>query len=143
MPEPPAAETETIHASCVAVAGRGVLLAGKSGCGKSDLALRLIDRGAALVSDDYTVIRRSGDGLAGSAPATIAGRIEVRGIGIVAMPHAGETEIVLLIDLEREPERMPEPAERRILGVALPLLLLAAEEASAPIKVELALAALR
>ncbi len=140
MPAP--AETETIHASCVAIAGRGVLLAGASGCGKSDLALRLIDRGAALVSDDYTVLRRLGPGLAGSAPATIAGRIEVRGIGIVAMPHAGETPVALLVDLERAPERLPEPASRTLLGVALPLLALAASEASAPLKVELALAAL-
>lgn len=131
--------SETVHASCVAIDGRGVLLAGRSGCGKSDLALRLIDRGAALVSDDYTLVRRRDGRLWASAPPTIAGRIEVRGIGIVEWPAVPEAEVVLLVDLEAPVARMPEPAERRIAGIALPCATLAPFEASAPIKVELML----
>jgi serine kinase of HPr protein (carbohydrate metabolism regulator) len=132
--------SETIHASCVVIGGRGVLLAGRSGSGKSDLALRLIDRGAELVSDDYTLVRRAGTRLIASAPATIAGQIEVRGVGIVAVPHARETEIALLVTLDETPVRMPDPGTRRpIAGIAIPTIALAALEASAAIKIELAL----
>lgn len=131
---------DTMHASCVAIGGRGVLLAGRSGSGKSDLALRLIDRGARLVSDDYTVLRRDGRELLASAPPTIAGQIEVRGIGIVAVEQAAETKIALLVELDREPERMPpQDAMRTIAGIDVPVVTLPAREASAPLKVELAL----
>lgn len=130
---------ETIHATCVAIHGRGVLLVGPSGCGKSDLALRLIDRGATLVSDDYTRCRQAGDRLIASPPATITGMIEVRGIGIMPVPHLAEAPVTLLIDLGGDVERMPEPSNRTIAGVALPMVCFAALEDSAPIKVELAL----
>jgi serine kinase of HPr protein (carbohydrate metabolism regulator) len=136
-----APSSETIHASCVLIDGAGVLLHGASGAGKSDLALRLIDRGAALVSDDYTLVRRVGDRLVATAPPTIAGRIEVRGIGVIDMPHVPEAHVRLLIALDEPVPRMPEiaPAERWIAGVALPVIALPALEPSAPIKVELAL----
>ncbi|SFR98748.1 HPr kinase/phosphorylase [Sphingomonas jatrophae] len=136
----PTLSSETIHASCVALAGGAVLLAGRSGAGKSDLALRLIDRGAQLVSDDYTLLRRVGGRLVGSAPATIAGRIEVRGLGIVDMPHLAEAEVRLIVLLDEPVVRMPERAVRQFAGVDLPAVALAPLEASAPIKVELALA---
>ena len=131
--------TGEIHAGCVAIAGRGVLIAGASGRGKSDLALRLIDRGALLVSDDYTLLRVAGDRLIGSAPATIAGRIEIRGVGIVELPTSREIPIALYVDLDATPERLPEPGRIEIRGIALPSLALAALEASAPIKLEQAL----
>ena len=131
--------TNEIHAGCVAIAGRGVLIAGASGRGKSDLALRLIDRGALLVSDDYTLLRVAGDRLIGSAPATIAGRIEIRGVGIVELPTSREIPIALYVDLDATPERLPEPGRIEIRGIALPSLALAALEASAPIKLEQAL----
>ncbi len=130
---------ETVHATCVAIGGRGVLLAGPSGSGKSDLALRLIDRGATLVSDDYTICRGEAGGLTASPPATIAGRIEVRGIGIVDMAHLPRAPVALLVDLAGEVERMPEAATRTVAGVAVPLVRLAAPEPSAPLKVALAL----
>lgn len=133
--------SETIHASCIAIGGRAVLLAGRSGAGKSDLALRLIDRGATLVSDDYTrLIRR--DGRLHASPPAQAGRIEVRGIGIVDMPHLADVPVALLVDLAAQVPRMPEPATRRLAGVDLPTAALAPLEASAPIKVELLLAAI-
>lgn len=136
-----ALSSETIHASCVAIDGRAVLLHGLSGTGKSDLALRLIDRGAVLVSDDYSVLRRIDGDLVASPPANIAGRIEVRGIGIVAMPNIPEARVALLVSLDSPPPRMPdaEPPVRRLAGVAIPVVALSALEPSAPLKVELAL----
>jgi serine kinase of HPr protein (carbohydrate metabolism regulator) len=131
--------SDLLHASCVAIGDKAVLIAGRSGTGKSDLALRLIDRGAVLVSDDYTEVRRRGPALFATPPARIAGQIEVRGIGLVAMPHLPEAEVVLLIDLDGAVERMPEAATRRLAGVDIPAIALAPLEASAPIKVELLL----
>ena len=131
---------ETIHAGCVAIGGRGVLIAGRSGSGKSDLALRLVDRGAVLVSDDYTLLTRAGGRLVADAPATIAGRMEVRGVGVVELEAARGVPICLLVDLDRLPERLPdEGARSMIMGLELPVVGLAALEASAPIKVEYAL----
>jgi serine kinase of HPr protein (carbohydrate metabolism regulator) len=132
--------SETIHASCVAIGGRAVLIEGRSGEGKSDLALRLIDRGAALVADDRTICQRSDGVLVASAPPTIAGKIEVRGIGIVALPHVDRVPIALVIVILDAPPRFPEERRTRsIAGVDVPVLALAALEPSAPIKVELAL----
>lgn len=136
----PSLSSETVHASAVAIGGRAVLIAGRSGGGKSDLALRLVDRGAVLVSDDYTVVRRVEGRLVATAPANIAGKIEVRGVGLVDLPHAQDVPVGLVIDLDREVERLPEAGEPRMLaGVAVPVIGLAALEASAPIKVEAAL----
>lgn len=132
--------SETIHASCVAIGDRAVLIEGQSGAGKSDLALRLIDRGARLVSDDYTLLLRQGGILLATAPATIAGRIEVRGIGIVDMPHVERVPAVLLVELADDVERMPlEARSRHVAGVSLPVIRIDGGQASAPIKVELAL----
>jgi len=134
--------SDLLHASCVAIGEQAVLIAGRSGTGKSDLALRLIDRGAVLVSDDYTEVRRRDRTLYATPPARIAGKIEVRGVGIVDMTHRPEAEIALLIDLEAEVKRMPEPQTRRLAGVDVPVFALSPLEASAPIKVELLLKAL-
>ena len=132
--------SETVHASAVAIGGRAVLIGGLSGVGKSDLALRLIDRGAVLISDDYCDVRRTEGNARASAPATILGRIEIRGVGIVEMATEQHVPIALFVDLDRPPERLPEPGETRSLaGVAVPVLRLAGLEASAPIKVEAAL----
>lgn len=132
--------SERIHASCVAIGGRAVLLCGASGSGKSDLALRLIDRGAELVSDDQVLLTRDGDTLRASPPATIAGKIEVRGLGILAMPHRTAMPVSLLIQLDDPIARMPLDARSRTLaGVEVPAIALAPLEPSAPIKVELAL----
>ena len=130
---------EIVHASCVAIGGRAVLLAGRSGAGKSDLALRLIDRGAALVSDDYTELRRSGGRLLARAPATIAGKMELRGVGLVEMEAAADVPVCLYADLDRAPERLPEPGAIRLAGEDIPRVAVAALEASAPLKLEYAL----
>ncbi|HEX8654450.1 MAG TPA: aldolase [Allosphingosinicella sp.] len=129
-----------VHAGCVAIGGRGVLIAGASGRGKSDLALRLIDRGAQLVSDDYSLLRAEGGRLYASAPPAIAGRIEVRGVGMMEVAALAEAPVCLLVDLDRPPERLPEAGRATFLGRDVPTVALAALEASAPIKLELALA---
>lgn len=131
-----------VHATCVACSGRAVLLCGPPGSGKSDLALRLIDGGALLVADDQVVLRAAGDEIVASAPATIVGRMEVRGIGIVAVPHVAAAPVALVVDLEQAGAvaRLPEPARRTFLGVSLPLIALAPFEASAAAKIRLALA---
>ena len=132
--------SETVHATAVAMNGRAVLIAGRSGAGKSDLALRLIDRGAVLVSDDQTMTLRRDGKLLASPPANLAGKMEVRGLGIVEMDHLSDVEVVLVVSVDGAVERMPlGPSERRIAGVSVPLVTLAALEPSAPIKVEMAL----
>jgi serine kinase of HPr protein (carbohydrate metabolism regulator) len=131
--------SETVHATCIAIGGRAVLISGPSGSGKSDLALRLIDRGAVLVSDDYTILEQRGGVLLASPPPTIAGKLEVRGVGIVEQPCVSEVPVALLINLSQPAERMPDPASPEIAGIALPSIGLSALEASAPLKVEAAL----
>lgn len=121
--------------------GGAVLLQGPSGSGKSDLALRLIDRGAALVSDDYTLLRRVGERLVASPPLTIAGKIEVRGLGVIDMPYVAEANVRLLVELDGTTPRMPaeNPRTQLIAGIAIPIVILPALQASSAIKVELAL----
>jgi serine kinase of HPr protein (carbohydrate metabolism regulator) len=132
--------SETLHVSCVARNGAAILIGGKSGAGKSDLALRLIGRGASLVSDDYTLVRRVAGRLLATAPPNIAGKIEVRGLGVIDMPFVEDVPVCLYVDLDREQERLPEPIEPvAIAGVKVPVVGISALEASAPVKVEVAL----
>jgi serine kinase of HPr protein (carbohydrate metabolism regulator) len=132
--------SETIHATCVALDGRAVLISGPSGAGKSDLALRLIDRGFTLVSDDQVLVRRSGERLLAAAPAAIAGKLEIRGIGIMEMETVGDVPICLIVDLTSDIRRMPDDSrERSVLGMPVPLISVDAATASAAAKVALAL----
>ena len=132
--------SETVHASTVAMDGRAVLISGPSGSGKSDLTLRLLDRGFTLVSDDQTIVRREDDHLIASPPPNIAGKLEIRGIGIVEMEHVGDIPVALLVELTSDIQRLPDDdRERPILGVSLPLVSVDAMAASAPSKVALAL----
>ena len=132
--------SENLHASCVAMDGRAVLLAGPSGSGKSDLALRLLDRGFTLVSDDRTIVRKEGMRLVTSAPDTIKGKLEIRGVGIVDMDSVPNAPLALVVELTSDIQRMPDDSrERMILGVGVPLIRVGAMTASAPSKVALAL----
>jgi len=136
----PRLSAETLHASTVAIDGRAVLITGPSGSGKSDLALRLLDRGFALVSDDQTIVRREGDHLVATAPPNIAGKLEVRGIGIVEIDRLSDAPVALIVELTSDIQRLPDDSrERPILGVRLPLVSIDAMTASAPSKVALAL----
>lgn len=129
-----------VHGTCVEIDGAGVLLRGPSGAGKSDLALRLIDEGARLVSDDQVeLIARSGE-IMTLAPPAIAGLIEVRGIGPLPAPAADMAPLALVIDLSPEPvERVPEPASAELLGLRVPAITLNPFHPSAAARVRLAL----
>jgi HPr kinase/phosphorylase len=130
-----------VHATAVAIDGRAVLLRGPPGCGKSDLALRLIDGGARLIADDQALLLRREGHILVRAPATIAGLIEVRGVGILGLDPLDEVRLALVVDLvaAAQIERLPEPRFETILGLAIPLLALAPFEASAAAKLSLAL----
>ena len=140
-----------LHATCVAIGGHGVLIMGPPGSGKSDLALRLIDGAgcgigtefltAKLVSDDQTMVMRRGDRLIGSAPEAIAGKLEIRGLGIVELQYQAESELSLAVTLTPEIERMPAAAEQAcdICGVRLCAVSIEPESPSAPARIRAAL----
>lgn len=112
-----------LHASCVAVDGKGVLICGASGAGKSGLALELMGYGAQLVADDRTLVRRTENRIHASAPETIRGAIEARGIGILNADPVEEAPIVLIVSLdEPETERLPPQRSEQLLGLSVPLV---------------------
>jgi len=129
-----------IHATAVSIDGRGVLLLGASGAGKSDLALRLIDRGAKLIADDRVDMIGDATKVMLSAPERIAGLIEVRGLGIVRFAYVA-APLLLCVELvaAEAVERLPKPDAELFCGHKVPLVRLAPFDVSAPIKVELAL----
>lgn len=133
-----------VHGTCVALGPLGVLIRGPSGSGKSDLALRLIEDGAALVADDQVALDMQDGHLIATAPATIAGLIEVRGIGIVSLSRVESRPLALVVDLVARADvpRLPEAAQVELAGISLPTIALYPFEASAPAKVRLALRAL-
>ena len=132
--------SEILHATTVAFGGRAVIISGRSGSGKSDLALRLFDRGFMLVSDDQTYLRIADARLMASAPPAIRGKMEVRGVGIVEVECLDEVPVCLIVELASEIERLPaQDRSRMILGVNIPLVSVDAMTASAPAKVALAL----
>lgn len=133
---------DTVHGTCVAIGGAGVLIRGAPGAGKSDLALRLVEDGAKLVSDDRVRLRRDGDRVLASAPEAIAGLLEVNGVGLVRIEgsrRAGETPLALVCDLAKgTAERLPRPMSETVLGIPVPRLALDPFEVSAPAKLRLA-----
>ena len=133
-------DRETVHATAVAIGGAGVLIRGPSGQGKSDLALRLIDRGAMLISDDQVEIIRNGQDLLLGPPASLAGKIEVRSLGIWEREYLSGVALKLIVDLKQHPDRMPLHRQVMILlGIKVPSCTLNAMESSATIKAEWAL----
>ncbi|KGB57920.1 HPr kinase/phosphorylase [Sphingopyxis sp. LC363] len=140
LPSRTRTEIVNIHASCVAAGNGGVLILGNSGQGKSDLALRLIDRGAKLVADDRCDIWFDRGRLWCRPPEALAGKLEVRGIGIVERPWTAPVPLALAVRLSDRYDRMPAVGQvETVAGHPLPALLLSAFEASAPIKILLAL----
>jgi hypothetical protein len=145
---------DRVHATAIAVGNRGVLIRGPSGAGKSDLALRcmalgqsvLLQNPVKLVADDQVILTsarsQAPPRLIATAPPTLRGKLEVRGVGILEVAVKDEVDIVLVADLVREGpiERHPEPWSKVVVsGFALPLIRLSAFESSAPLKIVTAL----
>ena len=137
------AERKIIHATLVQMDGKGILLTGKSGSGKSDLALRLIEnRAAKLVADDMVEIFEQNGKIRGNAPKNLSGLLEVRGVGIVKYPCLENVQIDMVVCLKDKPEdveRMPIIAKDIILGLEINKIDLYAKENSAPEKIAAAL----
>lgn len=147
------AEQALLHGSCLAIGDVGVLLLGEPGSGKSDLALRMIDqpgtglsgkmKSAFLVADDQIVVRFGDGQLWASAPAILAGRMEIRGLGLVTLAHRAEVTLALAVRLTvvESIERLPELEESylEVRGARLPLILIDPNSASAPARIRAAL----
>lgn len=137
-----------MHGTCIVCGTRALLLRGPSGAGKSDLAFRLIRADASgetrLVADDQVRLVAEGVRLIASAPELLAGLIELRGLGLVAVPAAARGDVALIVDLvprDRVP-RLPDARYEEIAGIELPVLALHAFDAATPEKLGLALAAI-
>ncbi|MDR3448639.1 MAG: HPr kinase/phosphatase C-terminal domain-containing protein [Alphaproteobacteria bacterium] len=131
-----------LHASCVAFQGKAVLLAGPSGVGKSDLALRLIDAGAQLVADDQVLLHREENLLHASPPLAIAGLMEIRAVGLMQMPYIMDIPVALYVELmplDATLPRLPEPDPVFLLDQPVQRLRLHAFAASTPAKIKAAL----
>ncbi len=127
-----------IHATCVVLKGKAVLLSGLAGIGKSDLALRLIDEGATLLSDDQTLLRSTKEGLVAEPPSSIKGLIEVRHVGLLCMPFALSAPVALFVELtglEESLERLPELDTIFLLDRPIRRLRLPSFAASTPAKI--------
>jgi HPr kinase/phosphorylase len=117
-------DSTILHASCVALGLKGLLIVGPSGSGKSGLALALMAAGCMLVADDRTVVTRNGGHLFAAPPAGLEGQIEARGVGILNATHVSSTLLNLAVDLGRaETGRLPGFHEFECLGLRLPLVL--------------------
>lgn len=151
----PMAEAEfLIHGTCIAFGAIGVLLRGRAGSGKSDLALRLLALEeritglppAKLIADDQVILRKHADGLLASCPLRLAGKIEARGVGILDLPHAEQAVLKLIADLvppAQVPRLPPDVLPREhLLGVEVSVIKIAPFEPSAPLKLRLAAARL-
>lgn len=143
----------TIHATAVAVGNGAVLLRGSSGAGKSDVALRLLtlppvtligigypEITPCLIADDRVVLEVVDGRLLASAPASLRGRLELRGLGIIPIQKVCDRAVVrLVVDLQADVPRLPEPQTTVINGIGLPLIALRPFDASTPLKIALAL----
>lgn len=142
-------QTELKHATAVALGDAAAIIVGPSGSGKSDFALRCLAmapnpicaRSFKLVSDDQTQLSIVDGRLIATCPPTIAGKIEVRGIGIVEVNWCDNLEVALIVNLtQRHVLRLPAEEEReRLLGISVRCISLNPWEVSAPLKLALAL----
>jgi serine kinase of HPr protein (carbohydrate metabolism regulator) len=132
-----------VHGTAISIGGHGVLIMGESGSGKSDLALRLIDRGAILISDDVVFLETRDNAPILTVAPNIAGKMEVRGVGISNVDFIASAPLRLVIEFVDTPDRLPEDVARATIGdYSVPVSRLNPFEQSSAIKVEYALRAI-
>ena len=133
-----------MHSSSVVIEDNGVLILGNSGCGKSDLALRLIDNGATLISDDISICRKNSNNIYLYCPPEIKGLLEVREIGIITVPFVERIKLRLVVNLRsKNNERFPKDNSFRILGIKIPLISIEGKNSSAVAKIKVKLNEIR
>ena len=133
-----------IHSTSVVIEDLGLLIIGQSGSGKSDLALRLIDSGATLVSDDLTICKKIGDYLYLYPHPKTKGLLEVRELGIMTVPYVENVRLFLVVELvEEEFERMPGMMSCSILGIKFPKIKIFGKNSSAVAKIKIKLNQIR
>ena len=132
--------SKRVHGTSVALEDKGVLLTGASGSGKSDLALRLIDSGATLISDDQTICERRNDEIFLFPQKKINGLIEVRGVGIIRVPYIEDVKLKMIVQLiDKQPERIPLKEEKKFLNLNIKFIKIIGKEASSTAKVKIKL----
>ena len=138
-------ELKRIHSSSVVLDDNGVLILGDSGSGKSDLALRLIDTGATLISDDISICKKKLDEIYLFCPSETKGLIEVRDIGVVTVPFVERIKLKLIVKLTlSETKRFPIKKDFfKILGIKYPLLMIDGRNSSAVVKIKVKLNEIR
>ena len=133
-----------IHSTSVVIDDNGVLILGDSGSGKSDLALRLIDNGATLISDDISICRKNSNNIYLYCPAEIKGLLEVREIGIITVPFVERIKLRLVVNLKsNNNERFPKDSCFRILGIKIPIINIEGKNSSAVAKIKVKLNEIR
>ena len=133
-----------MHSSSVVIEDNGVLILGNSGCGKSDLALRLIDNGATLISDDISICRKNSNNIYLYCPPEIKGLLEVREIGIITVPFVEKIKLRLVVNLKsNNNERFPKDSCFRILGIKIPIINIEGKNSSAVAKIKVKLNEIR
>ena len=133
-----------IHSTSVVIDDNGVLILGDSGSGKSDLALRLIDNGATLISDDISICRKNLNNIYLYCPPEIKGLLEVREIGIITVPFVERIKLRLVVNLKsNNNERFPKDSCFRILGIKIPIINIEGKNSSAVAKIKVKLNEIR
>ena len=133
-----------IHSTSVVIDDNGVLILGDSGSGKSDLALRLIDNGATLISDDVSICRKNSNNIYLYCPPEIKGLLEVREIGIITVPFVEKIKLRLVVNLKsNNNERFPKDSCFRILGIKIPIINIEGKNSSAVAKIKVKLNEIR
>ena len=117
--------TPLYHATALVVGDSGLLLLGESGSGKSTLAAALITRGGQLIADDEVHLSATSGMLVASPPPSLSGIIELRGFGLIRVPHLASHPLHLVVRCQTQPpERLPEPETTTLLGLTLPIITL-------------------
>ena len=133
-------KSKTLHSTSVVIEDSGVLIVGDSGSGKSDLALRLIDSGATLISDDVTICKKNKDSIFLFPALQTKGLLEVREIGIMTVPYIDNIKLLLIVELvEDEVERLPSKTFGKFMNVKIPKIKIYGKNSSSVAKIKLKL----